>query len=67
MNGKATNYSELRNLLLVVSFNQPTGEHGQDIQPVVIEARTEAVTVEGACLNVRNLVNIGGSTNTFNQ
>lgn len=57
--GKQTQYSELRNTLLVISFNQPTGQNGQDIQPVVIEARTEAYTDEGACRNVRNIVNIG--------
>ena len=57
--GKNTTYSELRNTLLVISFNQPTGEHGQDIQPVVIEARTEAATVEGAIRNVTNTVKVG--------
>jgi hypothetical protein len=56
---KNTSYSELRNLLLVVSFNQPTGEMGQDIQPVVIEARAESLTLEGAVRNVVNKVNIG--------
>ena len=56
---KSTNYSELRNLLLVVSFNQPTGEHGQKIQPVVIEARVEAITTEGAVRNVTSKVEIG--------
>lgn len=56
---KQTEYSELRNLLLVVSFNQPTGEHGQEIQPVVIEARAESLTLEGAVRNVVNKVDIG--------
>ncbi len=66
---KSTNYSELRNLLLVISFNQPTGEHGQEIQPVVIEARTEAVTDEGAVRNVSTKLNIGAvqSTKLTNQ
>lgn len=61
MNGKPTNYSELRNLLLVISFNQPTGEMGQQIQPVVIEARAEALTTENAVLNVKNEVKIGAT------
>jgi hypothetical protein len=56
---KQTEYSELRNTLLVISFNQRTGANGQDIQPVVIEARTEAITPEGAVRNVKNQVNIG--------
>lgn len=56
---KVTNYSELRNTLLVISFNQPTGEMGQQIQPVVIEARTESITTEGAVRNVTNTLNIG--------
>ncbi len=61
---KQTNYSELRNTLLVISFNQPTGEHGQDIQPVVIEARTEAITPELAVRNVTNTVKIGEPVQT---
>jgi hypothetical protein len=56
---KQTNYNELKNTLIVISFNQPTGEHGQDIQPIQIEARTEPLTDEGAVRNVRNIVNIG--------
>ena len=55
---KNTKYSELRNLLLVVSFNQPT-ENPVEIQPVVVEARCEAITDEGAVRNVINTVNIG--------
>lgn len=61
---KSTQYSELRNTLLVISFNQPTGEMGREIQPVVIEARTEAITPEGAVRNVTNKVNIGETINT---
>ena len=59
---KQTNYTELKNLLLVVSFNQPTGERGQEIQPVIIEARAESLTAEGAVLNVKNEVRIGEAT-----
>jgi hypothetical protein len=61
---KQTNYNELRNLLLVVSFNQPTGQNGQEIQPVVIEARCESITTEGAVLNVKNEVKIGDVVQT---
>ena len=61
---KQTSYRELRNLLIVVSFNQPTGEMGREIQPVVIEARTEAVTDEGAVRNVINKVEIGEPVET---
>ena len=56
---KQTNYSELRNLLLVVSFNQPAGEIGTKVQPIVIEAHGEAWTPENAVRNVINRVNIG--------
>lgn len=56
---KSTTYSELRNLLLVVSFNQSTGENGQDIQPIVIEAKCEAITPEGAIRNVSTKLNVG--------
>lgn len=61
---KSTTYSEMRNQLLVISFNQPTGEHGQEIQPIVIEARAESVTSEGAVLNVREQQPIGEPTDT---
>jgi hypothetical protein len=61
---RTTNYSELRNLLLVVSFNQPTGEHGLDIQPVQVEARCEAVTTEGAVRNVSTKLNVGAVQDT---
>lgn len=56
---KTTHYSKLNNLLLIVSFNQSTGDHGQDIQPIVVEARGESVTTEGAVLNVKSEVKIG--------
>ena len=61
---KTTNYLDIRNLLLVVSFNQPTGDHGELIQPVVIEARCEAITDEMAVRNVVNTVNIGAVVQT---
>lgn len=54
---KSTNYSELRNLLLVVSFNQIRNQGS--IQPVVINARAEALTTEGAVRNVNTELKIG--------
>jgi len=56
---KQTNYSKLKNLLLVVSFNQPSGENGQKVQPIVIEARCNALTDEGAVRNVSTKLNVG--------
>ena len=59
MNGKPTNYSELRNLRVLVNFNQPAGYDGHSFQPVVIEAMAEAWTPEGAVRNVSNTLNLG--------
>jgi len=56
---KQTTYSELRNVLVVVSFNQPAGMMGDMYQPVVIEARGGAITTEGAVRNMVNRVKIG--------
>ena len=59
---KATNYSKINNLLLVVSFNQPT-DNPLDTQPIKIEARVEAITDEGAVRNVSKTLNVGAVRN----
>ena len=61
---KNTQYTETRNLILVVSFNQPEGEMGRKYQPVVVECRAEAWTPEGAVRNVVNRMKIGEVTDT---
>lgn len=60
---RTTNYSNIRNLLLIVSFNQPA-ENGTKYQPAVIEARCEAITDEGAVRSVVNTVGVGAVTQT---
>ena len=60
---KDTQYTEIRNLLLVVSFNQPLPEEVK-YQPVVIEARCEARTPEGAVRNVSKRLDVGTVVDT---
>ena len=61
---KNTQYTETRNLILVISFNQPAGEMGTKYQPVVIEARCEAWTPEGAVRNVSKRLDVGTVVDT---
>jgi hypothetical protein len=56
---KQTQYDDVKNILLVVRFNEPAGEAGQKYQPVIIEARCEALTTEGAVRNVVSKTLIG--------
>jgi len=59
---KATNYSDIRNLQLVVSFNQPVmGENGHEFYPMVVEARADAITTEGAVRNVTKKLEVGAA------
>lgn len=60
----ATSYGEIRNPLIVISFNQPAGENGQQYQPAVIETRCEAITTEGAVRNVVSKTNVGQVSDT---
>ena len=64
---KSTSYSEVKNLMIVITFNHPTTvlENGVTVnkyQPVVVEVRTDALTVEGACRGVIGRQNIGNPT-----
>jgi len=61
---KDTQYTAIRNLILVVSFNQPGGEMGRQIQPVVVECRAEAWTPEGAVRNVSKRLDVGTVVDT---
>lgn len=49
---RTTTYSDIKNLIIVVSFNRPAGEHGQQIRPVV-------VADEGAVRNITSTSEIG--------
>lgn len=57
---KTTQYSEVRNVLIVIGFNEPVniGET-KKYQPVVINTRMDAITTEGAVRGVSGIVNIG--------
>lgn len=60
---RTTSYDNVRNIHLVVSFNQPAG-NSVDLIPAVIEARCEAITPEGAVRNVVNKVEVGNVIQT---
>jgi len=61
---KSTQYNEVRNIILVVKFNEPSLDVGFKYQPVTIEAHCEALTTEKAVRNVINRVLIGTITDT---
>lgn len=59
---KLTNYSELKNIKIVISFNQSAGYSGE-IQPMTIEALAEAWTPEDAVRNISSKLDIGEIAN----
>jgi hypothetical protein len=62
---KNTSYSEMKNQLLVISFNQPVTVDAKEMfQPILIESRGEAWTPEGAVYNVNERQPIGDVTDT---
>ena len=72
MNQKPTNYTEIKNLLIVLSFNQPiqvevevpensinTHQSVTKYQPIVINTRADVLTVEGAQMGLSENQNVG--------
>lgn len=64
----ATNYTKIKNLMLVINFNQPTQvtETVDDVettvqkfQPIVIQARADTLTDENAVRGIVKELNIG--------
>lgn len=62
---KATNYTDVKNLMIVINFNQPIEVDGvQKIQPVVVDVRGEATTPENAIRHISAKSNVGNPVDT---
>lgn len=61
---KATNYTDINNLMVVVNFNrETTTEEGeQRFIPAVIEVRADAITEDGAVRSIVETKNVGTLT-----